>query len=91
MLHNAIDAGEIPGLRMLVSGPALGVTGGYCDNNALNRAFESRADGVADGPWAVRERVRKNVEYSMASTRSSFCATGGVFCKGTKLGQRQYT
>ena len=61
-LRNAINAGEVPGPRMAVSGPGLGITGGHCDRNSLNSSFEERGDGVADGPWAVREQVRKNVK-----------------------------
>src|SRR5215469_12798978 len=34
-LRDAINAGDVPGPRMLVSGPALGITGGHCDNNML--------------------------------------------------------
>lgn len=88
-LRNAINAGEIPGPRMAVSGPSLGITGGHCDNNTLSHAFAERSDGVADGPWAVREQVRKNVKYGADLTK--FCATGGVFSKGTKVGMTQYT
>ena len=88
-LRDAINAGEIPGPRMAVSGPGLGITGGHCDNNSLNPSFEERSDGVADGPWAVREQVRKNVKYGVDLTK--FCATGGVFSKGTKVGMTQYT
>ncbi len=88
-LRNAINAGEIPGPRMAVSGPSLGITGGHCDNNSLNSSFEERSDGVADGPWAVREKVRKNIKYGADLTK--FCATGGVFSKGTKVGMTQYT
>ena len=88
-LRNAINAGEIPGPRMAVSGPGLGITGGHCDNNSLNSSFEERSDGVADGPWEVRSQVRKNVKYDADLTK--FCATGGVFSKGTKVGQTQYT
>lgn len=88
-IRNAIDAGEIPGPRMAVSGPGLGITGGHCDNNSLNQSFEERSDGVADGPWAVRSQVRKNVKYGADLTK--FCATGGVFSKGTKVGMTQYT
>ena len=74
---------------MAVSGPPLGITGGHCDDNSLNHAFEQRADGVADGPWAVRAMVRRNVKYGVDLIK--FCATGGVFSKGTQLGARQYT
>lgn len=88
-IRNAIDAGEIPGPRMAVSGPGLGITGGHCDSNSLNSSFEERSDGVADGPWAVRQQVRKNVKYGADLTK--FCATGGVFSKGTKVGMTQYT
>jgi len=88
-LRNAINAGEIPGPRMAVSGPSLGITGGHCDSNSLNSSFEERSDGVADGPWAVREKVRMNIKYGTDLTK--FCATGGVFSKGTKVGMTQYT
>ncbi|MBB3167072.1 metal-dependent hydrolase family protein [Simiduia aestuariiviva] len=88
-VRNAINAGDIPGPRMFVAGPALGITGGHCDENSLNHAFNQRADGVADGPWAARAQVRKNVKYQVDLIK--FCATGGVFSKGTQVGQRQYT
>lgn len=88
-LRDSINDGEVPGPRMAVSGPALGITGGHCDSNELNHAFNQRGDGVADGPWAVREQVRRNVKYGVDMIK--FCATGGVFSKGTAVGQRQYT
>ena len=88
-IRNAINAGEVPGPRMAVSGPSLGITGGHCDNNALNHSFKERGEGVANGPWAVRNKVRENVKYQVDVIK--FCATGGVFSKGTKVGQRQYT
>ena len=88
-LRNSINAGEVQGPRIAASGPALGITGGHCDDNALNHSFKSKAGGVADGPWAVREMVRKNVKYGVDLIK--FCATGGVFSKGTKVGMRQYT
>ena len=89
VLRNAINDGDIPGPRMLVSGPSLGITGGHCDRNNLNSSFEERSDGVADGPWAVREKVRTNVKYGADLTK--FCATGGVFSKGDSVGATQYT
>ena len=88
-LRDAINAGEVPGPRMAVSGPGLGITGGHCDRNALNHAYEERGDGVADGPWAVRQMVRQNVKYGVDLIK--LCATGGVFSKGTVVGQTQYT
>jgi len=88
-LRDSINSGEIPGPRMAVSGPSLGITGGHADSNSLNHSFDERADGVADGPWAVRSQVRKNVKYDADLIK--FTATGGVFSKGTIPGQTQYT
>jgi len=88
-LRNAINAGEIPGPRLAVSGPSIGITGGHCDSNALNHSFKEKGQGVANGPWAVREKVRENVKYQVDVIK--FCATGGVFSKGTQVGQRQFT
>ena len=61
-LKNAIDADEVPGPRMRISGPSIGITGGHCDSNYLNHSFEQYSDGVADGPWEIRKRVRNNVK-----------------------------
>lgn len=88
-LRDAIDADEVPGPRMAVSGPSLSITGGHGDNNSLNHTFNERADGVADGPWAVRSQVRKNVKYGVDLIK--FTATGGVFSKGTIPGQTQFS
>lgn len=88
-LRDAIDDGDVIGPRMLVSGPSIGMTGGHCDNNLLPPEMNVVDDGVADGPWAVRERVRNNVKYGADVIK--FCATGGVTSKGTDLGAQQYT
>ena len=40
-LRDAINAGDIEGPRLLVSGPALGITGGHCDSNLLPAEFHS--------------------------------------------------
>ncbi len=88
-LRNAINAGEVPGPRLAVSGPSIGITGGHCDSNVLNHAFKEKSQGVADGPWSARLKVREHVKYQVDVIK--FCATGGVFSKGTKVGQRQYT
>ncbi len=88
-LRDSINAGEIPGPRIAAAGPALGITGGHADNNSLNHTFAERSDGVADGPWEVRRQVRKNVKYGADLIK--FTATGGVFSKGTVVGQTQYS
>ncbi|MCC2615297.1 amidohydrolase family protein [Aestuariibacter halophilus] len=88
-LRNAINAGDVPGPRLFVSGPALGVTGGHCDNNLLTYDHQVTSEGVADGPWAIREKIRRNIKYGADLIK--FCATGGVLSKGTKVGAQQYS
>lgn len=88
-LKNAINAGKVPGPRMFVSGPSIGVTGGHCDSNLLPYLYQDFSEGVADGPWKVREKVRTNIKYGADVIK--YCATGGVLSKGTKVGVQQYT
>lgn len=88
-LRDAINDGDVIGPRLFVSGPSLGVTGGHCDNNLLPFDYKVKSDGVADGPWAVREKVRQNIKYGADVIK--FCATGGVLSKGTKVGVQQYS
>ncbi len=88
-LRDAINAGEIDGPRLRVSGPALGMTGGHCDNNLLPVEYGVRAGGIADGPWAIRAKVREIVKYGADLIK--FCATGGVLSKGDSVGGQQYT
>lgn len=57
-LRDAINAGDVPGPRMLVSGPPLGITGGHCDNNLLPAEYHAVGDGVADGVGQVQHKVR---------------------------------
>ncbi|MBC8121036.1 MAG: amidohydrolase family protein [Gemmatimonadaceae bacterium] len=88
-LRDAINDGDLPGPRMLVSGPALGITGGHCDNSLLAPEFKYEAEGVADGPWAVRTKVREVAKYGADLIK--ICATGGVLSKGDDPGTQQYT
>jgi imidazolonepropionase-like amidohydrolase len=88
-VRDAINDGEIPGPRILASGPALGITGGHCDDNMLAPEFDHSADGVADGVAGVRKAVRRNIKYGVDVIK--FCGTGGVFSKGDTPGAQQYT
>ncbi|RMG56017.1 MAG: amidohydrolase family protein [Acidobacteria bacterium] len=88
-LRDAINDGDIIGPRLLVSGPALGITGGHCDVNLLAPEFDYTAQGVADGPWAARAKVREVVKYGADLIK--ICATGGVLSKGDQPGTQQYT
>jgi imidazolonepropionase-like amidohydrolase len=88
-LRDGIDAGEVEGPRMRVSGPPLGITGGHCDANLLPSEFHYKAGGVADGPWAAREKVREVIKYGADLIK--ICASGGVLSKGDQPGTPQYT
>src|SRR5580658_852279 len=88
-LRDAIDAGGIPGPRMLVSGPPLGITGGHCDDNLLPVKYHVTEDGVADGISAVQQKVRQNIKYGVDLIK--ICATGGVLSKGDDTQASQYT
>ena len=88
-LRDAINAGDVPGPRMLVSGPAMGITGGHCDNNLLSYEYHVTSDGVADGIAAVQQKVRQNIKYG--SDLIKICATGGVVSKGDDPQASQYT
>lgn len=88
-LRDGIEAGEIDGPRLLVSGPALGITGGHCDENLLAPEFHFAATGVADGPWAARAKVREVIKYGADLIK--ICASGGVLSKGDQPGTPQYT
>jgi imidazolonepropionase-like amidohydrolase len=88
-VRDAINAGELPGPRILASGPAIGITGGHCDDTMLAPEFQHSAEGVADGIAGVRLAVRRNVKYGADVIK--FCGTGGVFSKGDTPGAQQYT
>ncbi|TXS96045.1 amidohydrolase family protein [Parahaliea maris] len=88
-VRDAVAAGELEGPRIWSAGNALSVTGGHCDNNFYPPELDFKAEAVADGPWAVREALRKNIKYGADTVK--FCATGGVFSRGTKVGAIQYT
>ena len=88
-LRDAINAGDVPGPRMLVSGPPLSITGGHADNNLLPFEYHSTADGVADGVDGVQHMVRQNIKYGADLIK--FMASGGVLSKGDNPQASQYT
>jgi imidazolonepropionase-like amidohydrolase len=88
-LRDAIAAGDVPGPRLLVSGPPLSITGGHCDNNMLPVEYHATSDGVADGIAAVQHKVRENIKYGADLIK--VCATGGVLSLGDNPQHSQYT
>lgn len=80
-LRNAINAGIVPGPRMLVAVHALGSTGGHCDDQDSFRAglfgHESGPEeGVINSPDQARYAVRLNIKYGADVIKT--CASGGV-------------
>jgi imidazolonepropionase-like amidohydrolase len=88
-LRDAINAGDVPGPRMLVSGPALSITGGHGDNNLLPFEYHATSDGAADGVDGVRHMVRQNIKYGADLIK--VMASGGVLSHGDNPQASQYT
>lgn len=89
-LRDAINEGDVPGPRLIVSGPPVGITGGHCsDMNLLPSEYRLRGESVANGPWEMRAKVRENIKYGADVIKT--CSTGGVLSKGTALGAAQGT
>jgi imidazolonepropionase-like amidohydrolase len=88
-LRDAINAGDVQGPRLLVSGPPLSITGGHCDNNMLPFEYHAVSDGAADGIAEVQHKVRENIKYGADLIK--VCATGGVLSLGDNPQHSQYT
>lgn len=91
-LRDAVNAGWLPGPRILAAGTPFGILGGHCDATAglAPGAMPERGleNGVANGVEGVREAVRYAVKYGADVVK--ICATGGVLSPGD-LGIQQYT
>jgi imidazolonepropionase-like amidohydrolase len=88
-LRDAVNAGQVVGPHMQVSGPLIGITGGHCDENLLPIRYHEVGDGVADGIAAVQHKVRENIKYGADLIK--ICATGGVLSKGDDPQASQFT
>jgi imidazolonepropionase-like amidohydrolase len=93
-LRNAINAGWVPGPRILGAGISFGISGGHCDGSSGLQpgALISRGGletGAADGVEQVREAVRFNVKHGADVIK--ICATGGVLSPTDSVGVQQYT
>lgn len=89
-LKQGIDGGFYPGPRIVPAGPSFGATGGHCGGaNGLPPSLSEAVERGADGPDAVRSRVRKNRKYGAELIK--VCATGGVFSRNTDPGAQQMT
>jgi imidazolonepropionase-like amidohydrolase len=92
-LRNGINAGVIPGPRMLVSTSALGARGGHCDATGFPYLLFGKepgmAEGIASGADAFRDAVRFEVKYGADVLK--VCATGGVLSLSDEVDTPQLT
>src|SRR5580704_3542445 len=88
-LRDAINVGDVPGPRILASGPALSITGGHGDENFIGPQFKFSDDGVADGVDGVTLKVRTDIKYGADVIK--FMATGGVLSEGDNPALAQYS
>lgn len=89
-LRDAIAAGRVPGPRLFVATKSLSTTGGHGDRNDI--PFDivvQRYSGLADGPDAIRRKVRENIKYGADWIK--VLATGGVGSAGTDPRNADYT
>ena len=88
-LRQAIDAGEIPGPRIVTAAYAIGATGGHCDNATLPPSYDRKDASIVDSPDEARAKVRWLHKYGAQVIK--ICATGGVFSTGDAVGAQQLT
>jgi len=89
-LRNAIDAGAVPGPRLMVAGNYVSSTGGAGDA----RQFSIYVDvpivrNLADGPQEVTRAVRTNLKNGADFIK--ILASGAVLSKGIEPGAQQYS
>lgn len=87
-IRDAIEAGRICGPRMLVSGPALGATGGHSDSHYAPGHQVTTAQ-IVDGPDAARKAARYVIKYG--ADQIKLMATGGVLSVGDEPGAQELT
>ena len=88
-LKQAIDAGFVPGPRIIPAAYALGATGGHCDSTFFPPSMNEQSPAVVDSPDEARRMVRKMRKYGAEVIK--ICATGGVFSRGSSPGAQQMT
>ena len=86
-LKQAIEAGLVPGPRIVPATYAVGATGGHCDDTGLPPYYDKKAPSVVSGPEDGREKVRWMHKYGAEVIK--ICATGGVFSMGDSVGAQQ--
>ena len=88
-LMKAIDAGLVPGPRMIASAHALGITGGHCDATGWAPGILEGGpeEGVVDGVDAAIRGVRYQIKHGARVIK--ICATAGVLSFDATVGAQQ--
>src|SRR5260370_23165661 len=93
-LRNAIDAGWVPGPRIVGARILFGITGGHCDiTDGLVPGIYGHEAGIPAGAAAGPDEVRKAVRYMVKNGADliKICATGGVLSPTDSAGLQQYS
>lgn len=74
-VRDSVNAGIVPGPRILVSARAM-ITGSHFDLLTLPRTAERPPGFTADGPWDLRRLVREHIRIGCDAIKT--CVSGGV-------------
>jgi len=91
-LRNAINAGMVPGPRMLIANYAVGSTGGHADQHPFppgRIAVAGPLQGVCNSPDQCREAVRYQIKYGADVIK--FMPSGGVLSLSDPVDNVQLT
>lgn len=89
-LRNAIDAGAVPGPRMIVAGAYLSSTGGAGDASQFSTYVDVPiVRNLADGAAEITKAVRTNFKHGADFIK--ILVTGAVLSKGIAPGAQQYS
>jgi imidazolonepropionase-like amidohydrolase len=88
-LMKAIDAGFVPGPRMIPSAHAISITGGHCDDTGWAPGINELGpnQGVADGVDEAIKAVRYQIKHGAKVIK--VCATAGVLSFDATVGAQQ--
>jgi len=88
-LMKAIEAGMVPGPRIIPAGHALGITGGHCDETGWAPGILEMGpeEGIVDGVDAALRAVRYQLKHGAKVIK--ICATAGVLSFDATVGAQQ--
>ncbi|MGZ4778841.1 MAG: Xaa-Pro dipeptidase [Thermoanaerobaculia bacterium] len=89
-LRNAINAGTVPGPRMLVATLTIGATGGHGDTVGFSPYIKFGSfSGLADGPDEIRKLIR--FEIKNGADLIKLLASAGVLSEEESVGNPQFS